>query len=179
MHHQRHQKVDGPMSEVLKFPAFNLARTHQTRRHTPLQDLNVGLLIQRQDHFVTLKQPCGPFVEPQNARRSFLKLSVQGRRLPVPRAMRLQRSRAQNQRDRSKRDARHQASLDRDARQRPCRPMGHVQTDAGRCAAGQLLNPNPFQGGKSPTVGQSVEHQRALQGHQLRSVDRVSKWRLA
>lgn len=63
MHDQCHQKVDCPMSDVLKFLAFNFAGAHQTRWRAPLQDLDIGLLIERQDNFVTLKQLIHPFIE--------------------------------------------------------------------------------------------------------------------
>src|SRR5262245_16410710 len=86
---QRHQKVDCPMSDVLKFLALNFARSHQARRQTSLQDLNVGLLTQRQADFVMLKEPIHPFVEPQNARCPPPKLIVQARTLPGPPHMRL------------------------------------------------------------------------------------------
>ena len=167
---QRCQKVDGPMSDELKFPALNFARSHQAPRQTSLQDLNVGLLIQRHDDFVTIEEPIHPFVEPQNARCPLPKLIVQDRSLPVPRAMRLQRSRAQNQRDGRMRNPRDNASLDGDARQRPCRPMGHLQTNARGSATSQLLNLDPLQGGKSPTADRTVGHQRWLRYRFLRNV---------
>src|SRR5262249_21856681 len=179
MHDQRHQKVDGPMTDVLKFPALNFARPHQERWLTPLQDLDVGFLVHCQDDFATLMQPFHPFIEPQNARRPLPKLFVQSRRFPVPRAMRLQRSRAQNQRDGRMRNARHDASLDSDASQRPCRPMGHLQANARRSATGQLFNLDPLQGGESPTAGRTVGHQRWLPARGPRNVDRVAKWQLA
>src|SRR5262245_40226055 len=34
MYDQSHQKVDGPMSDVLEFPALNFAGSHQARRQT-------------------------------------------------------------------------------------------------------------------------------------------------
>src|SRR5215510_5465643 len=164
------------MSNVLKFPALNFAGSHQARRQTPLQDLNVGLLIQRQDDFVTLKEPIHPFVEPQNARGPLPKLIVQDRSLPVPRTMGLQRSRAQNQRDSRMRNLRDNPSLDGDARQRPCRPMRDLQADARRITTGQLLNLDPFQGGKSPTAGQTVERQRSHRSRFLHNADTMPKW---
>jgi hypothetical protein len=179
MYNQRCQKVDGPVSDVFKLPALNFAGSHQARRQTPLQDLNVGLLIQRQDDFVTLKEPIHPFVEPQNARSTLSKLIIQDRSLPVPRAMRLQRSRTQNQRDSRMRNPRDNASLDSDSRQRPCRPMGHLQTDARRSATGQLLNLDSLQGGKSPTADRTVGHQRWLRCPALRNVGRAARWQLA
>src|SRR5262245_41927170 len=158
------------MSYVLEFPALNFAGSHQARRQTPLQNLNVGLLIQRQDDFVTLKEPIHPFVEPQNARCTLSKLIIQDRSLPVPRAMGLQRSRTQNQRDGRMRNARDNASLDGDARQSPCRPMVHLQADARGSTTGQLLNLDPLQGGKSPTADRTVGHQRWLRCRSLRNV---------
>src|SRR5262249_55839414 len=122
------------------------------------------------DDFVTIEKPIHPFVEPQNARRPLPKLIVQDRSLPVPRAMRLQSSRAQNQRDGRMRNPRDNASLDGDARQRPCRPMGHLQTNACGSGTSQLLNLDPLQRGKSPTADRTVGHQRWLRCPALRNV---------
>src|SRR5262249_46597702 len=43
---------------------------------------------------------------------------------------------------------------------------------------GQLLNLDPFQGGKFPTADPTVGHQRWLPALALRNVGRVAKWRL-
>jgi hypothetical protein len=164
------------MSDVLKLPTFNFPSAHQACRQTSLQGLNVGLLIQRQDDLITFKEPIHPFVEPQNARCPLPELIVQDRGLPVSRAMRLQRSRAQNQRDSRMRNPRHDASLNGYARQRPCRPMRYVQADARRSTTGQLLNPDPFQGGKSPTVDRTVERQRSHRSRFLHNADTMPRW---
>ena len=69
--------------------AIDLTRPRGAYRTTPLQNLQVGFLIQAQDHLLLLRQCVGSFIAPQDAGRTAAKFLIERRRLPVSRTMRL------------------------------------------------------------------------------------------
>ena len=122
----------------------------------PLQDLEVGLLIDA-DHPIALAgQPLGVGVAPEDLLGPLLELVVQPGRPPVPGAVRLEVHLVEDRADRPVADGRDDAVGDRLAGQVLAGPVGDVQALGDRLQAGQLDDLGPLEGGKSGRAARSV-----------------------
>jgi len=155
---QRHRA----MSFILELTSHDLPRTHGLRRRAPRQGLNVGLLINTNHHFAALAQPPHPLIAPQHRRRPRRELFINGGRLPISTAMRLQAGRRQDARHRRVVNRVHDGPLDHHLLEGATVPAGQMQTIRGRIGAGDALDPDSFQRGKNRVAARCVRHQRWL-----------------
>ncbi len=175
--YERGGEVDRAVADVLELSALDSACLHRHSRLAAFERLQVRLLVEADEYLALLVQAVDHLVTPQHFARSLDELGVERRRLPVSRAMRLKVGRTQDERDGRVRDAWDDAVSYSGLGQSARRPMGHLQSDAGRGATGELLDAHPGQGGKCAAADPTEAHHRGHRVRGPRSDDTGAKYR--
>lgn len=174
VHDQKQPHIDRPMTRVFKL--LLLDRTGSSTTHGIAFDgLQIGHLIDADDPNLASHQTLGIGITPQNCLRVLLKLRVQARHFPVPRAMRLQIHLVQNAPHGTGTDLRHNALSNRLAGQILAEPMGDMQSLSERLQTRQLHNLGALQGKSQPDDLSAAHPTTNLQAQPVHSGDRCAR----
>ena len=143
---QEEQDVDRAVPRVIELTLRDRAGDRMPDGMS-FQDLEVGFLIGTDHPEAPPGQPLGVGVAPEDLLGTLLEVSVDARRPPIPRAMRLEVHLIEDRLDRPIADGRDDPIFDRLAGQILARPVGDVQALGDWLQAGQLNDLCTLQGG--------------------------------
>lgn len=162
---QCHQQCHCAVSLVLKLLASNLTRSHRLPRSATRQSLNTWLLVNTNDYFTPTVQPPNPFVTPQYLRRSKGKIFINGGRLPVTTAVRLQTGPCEYARHRCVVNRLYDGLLDNYLLKCAAVPARQMQPIGAWISASDALDLDLLEGGKKPLAARYVHHRILLRRH--------------
>jgi len=172
---QEQQQVNRAMPDVLELLMCDRARP-RTPDRTPLQNLQVGHLIDANDPEPSRGQTLGISVAPQHPLGPLLELRVEATRLPVSGAVRLQVDAVQDLSHRTRTDGLDDAIADGLTGQVDAAPVRDRQPFGNRFQTSQLHDLSTLQGGKAaagdPAAGPPTARHR---GRAVRSRGRFAR----